>query len=377
MYASETHFYWLADSLPQLVWTVDAQGRVSYGNSAWYAHTGIGAGCALTDRYLPALHPQDRPLWSQVWEQSVACGEPYAVERRIRFGSDSNYVQQVEWGRPIRDEAGRTGEWLVIATDADDNERMIGQLQRSLDRKDNWLASLAHEMRSPLAPLLNAVQVLHRHGDEPVVVNQSCATLTRQVARLVRLVDDLFELIDVENARLFLARAALDLEAVVAGAIQTAQPALAARGHQVEVQSAPGTKVVEGDWRRLSRVFVNLLADAARHTGDGGRILVLIEREPDWVLVKVCHTGAGIPRKMLPHMFDAYVRVERGSCLSKEGPGLHLALARHLVELHGGTISVLSDGIGRGSEFTVRLPAARKSACPEHLTQTGRPIAVM
>jgi signal transduction histidine kinase len=250
-------------------------------------------------------------------------------------------------------------------------------LQRSLDRKDNWLVSLAHEMQEPLAPLLNTVQVLHRYGDERLVINQSCATLTRQIARLVRLVDDLFELIDVENARTSLTRTALDLELVIAGAIQTSQPILAARGHCVEMEATPGPKVVEGDSRRLSQVFVNLLHNAARYTGDGGRIRVLIEPAPGWVLVKVRDSGAGIPLGMLPHVFEAYTRLERGSGVSKDGPGLQLAFTRYFVELHGGSVSAHSDGAGRGSEFVVRLPALHQIAPPApSLAVAGRSIAV-
>jgi signal transduction histidine kinase len=187
MYASETCFHWLADSLAQLVWTVDATGRLSYGNAAWRARTKIGAGSSFSDRYLPTLHPQDRPLWKQTWEQAVASGESYAVERRIRFAVESDYVQQVEWGRPIRDDFGRTGDWLVIATDADENERLVAQLQRSLERKERWLTSIAHEMRGPFAPILSAVQIMGGHGAEPLVIDQACATLTRQVrSRRVR-----------------------------------------------------------------------------------------------------------------------------------------------------------------------------------------------
>ena len=359
MCGSETRFHWLADSLAQLVWTVDATGRISYGNAAWRSRTSLGVGSIFSDRYLPTLHPQDRPLWQQVWEQAVASGEPYAVERRIRFTRESNYVQQVEWGRPICDDFGRTGEWLLIATDADDNERLIAQLQCSLERKERWLTSIAHEMRGPFAPILGAVRTLGHPGDEPFIIDQACATLTRQVARLVRLVDDLFDLAELENARTFMARATLDLEAVIAGALEAVRPILAARGHGVELKTGPQLGIVEGDWRALNRVFVNLLANAARYTGSGGRICVLAEREPEWVIVTVRDTGAGIPQAMLSRVFDAYVRIERGAGVSNDSPGLGLALTRHLVELHGGTVSVLSDGPGRGSEFVVRLPAGR------------------
>jgi signal transduction histidine kinase len=372
MYASETRFHCLADSLAQLVWTVDPTGRLSFGNAAWRARTTISAGNTFAARYLQTLHPQDRPLWKQTWEQALASGESYAVERRIRFAADSNYVQQVEWGRPIRDDFGRTGEWLIIATDADENERLIAQLQRSLERKEHWLTSIAHEMRGPFAPILGAVQVMGRQGAEPHVTDEACVTLTRQIARLLRLVDDLFDLAEVEDARAFLGRATLDLEAVIAGAIQAVRPTLAARGHEIELQTGAGIGLVEGDWRCLNRVFVNLLTNAARYTGNGGRIRVLAKRESDraasegipsggdWIIVKVSDSGAGIPRGMLTRVFDAYVRIERGSGVAHDGPGLGLALTRYLVELHGGTVSAMSDGAGKGSEFVVRLPG-----CPE------------
>jgi signal transduction histidine kinase len=375
MYASETRFHCLADGLAQLVWTVDATGRLSFGNAAWRARTTISAGNTFADRYMQALHPQDRALWKQTWEQALASGESYAVERRIRFAVDSNYVQQVEWGRPIRDDFGRTGEWLVIATDADENERLIAQLQRSLERKERWLTSIAHEMRGPFAPILGAVQVMGRQGAEPHATNEACVTLTRQVARLLRLVDDLFDLAEVEDARAFLGRTTLDLAAVIAGAIQAVRPILAARGHQIELQTGAGIGLVEGDWRCLNRVFVNLLTNAARYTGDGGRIGVLAEREADWIIVKVSDSGAGIPRGMLTRVFDAYVRIERGSGVAHDGPGLGLALTRYLVELHGGTVSAMSDGAGRGSEYVVRLPAARSiERSAESPGRSSRPV---
>src|ERR1700730_17351923 len=113
--AVETHFHRLAESLSQLVWSVDAAGRLSYGNSAWYAFTAIGAGARFLESYLPALHPGDRSLWRQTWEQAVTSGEPYALERRIRFSPDGNYVRQLEWGNPMENSGGRTGGWVHLA----------------------------------------------------------------------------------------------------------------------------------------------------------------------------------------------------------------------------------------------------------------------
>jgi signal transduction histidine kinase len=355
--AVETHFHRLAESLSQLVWSVDAAGRLSYGNSAWYAFTAIGAGARFLESYLPALHPGDRSLWRQTWEQAVTSGEPYALERRIRFTPDCNYVRQLEWGNPVHNGGGRTGEWLIIATDADENERLIGHLRRSIEGKDKFLALVAHEMRGPLAPISNALQLLVRHMDEPPVVKQSCATLLRQVAQLARLVDDLFDLARAQNARIVLNRASIDLEATITSAIEAVQPIIVARRHNLTVVMPPDATVVDGDAGRLTQVFANLLVNAAKFTDSSGRIRVSVEREPDWVLVKVRDSGIGIPREMLQRVFDAYVQADRGSGASHGGLGLGLALARHLVELHGGTVDAYSDGPGQGSEFVVRLPA--------------------
>jgi signal transduction histidine kinase len=359
MLPTETHFHRLANSLAQLVWVVDPGGRVAYGNSAWYAFTAIGAGDPFLDHYLPALHPADRFSWRSAWEQAVSSGEPYALERRIRFTPDSNYVSQLEWGNPILANGVRTGEWMITATDVDENERLILQLRRRLESKDRFLAMLAHEMRSPLAPIANALRLVDEHMSEPMVITRSCAILARQVAQLVRFVDDLFDLARLQNAQLLLRCAPVELDTVIAAAIESAQPEIAARGQHLMVLASPRVLIVEVDAGRLSQVFANLLINAAKYTHEGGQICVFVEIESDWAIVKVRDSGIGIPREMLTRVFDAYVQGERGSAA---GAGLGLALVRHLVELHGGTVSASSDGPGRGSEFVVRLPLFSGSA---------------
>ena len=166
MLATEAHFHRLANSLAQLVWVVDAAGHLSYGNSAWHAFTAIGAGARFVEHYLPALHPADRSGWRDTWEHAVRCGEPYALERRIRGTPESNYVSQLEWGNPIRENGIGTGAWLITATDSDENERRIAELCRQIENKERFLALLAHEMRCPLAPIANAVRLLGRLLDD-------------------------------------------------------------------------------------------------------------------------------------------------------------------------------------------------------------------
>ena len=356
MLATEAHFRRLANSLAQLVWVVDAAGHLSYGNSAWHAFTAIGAGARFVEHYLPALHPADRPGWRNTWEQAVRCGEPYALERRIRGTPESDYVSQLEWGNPIRENGIGTGAWLITATDSDENERRISDLRRQIENKERFLALLAHEMRCPLAPIANAVRLLQEHGGEPAIVRQSCVTLARQVAQLVRFTDDLFDLARAQNMDFLFSDTPVELDAVIEAAVESSHPEITARGQSLIVAGATGV-TLSGDAGRLTQVFANLLINAAKFSNPGGEISIRTEVESDWVLVKVRDSGCGIAPGMLARIFEPYVQGE-GASAGVAGAGLGLTLVRHLVELHGGAVSARSDGPGMGSEFVVRLPAA-------------------
>src|SRR5882724_1146648 len=263
-------------------------------------------------------------------------------------------------------------------TDADESERVIAQLRRSIADKDRFLALVAHEMRGPLAPISSALQLLTRHIDEPQVVRQSTTLMTRQLAQLVRLVDDLLEVARSQIAEIPLKRELLGLENAVTAAVEAAQPIITSHGHHLTIMTPTDTTLVDGDAGRLAQVFANLLVNAAKFTNDGGRICISLEREADWALVRVRDSGIGISRDMLTRVFDAYVQAERGSAASKGGLGLGLALVRHLIELHGGTVSACSDGPGLGSEFIVRLPSVpqglQRLAVRAVVKTPGRPV---
>jgi signal transduction histidine kinase len=357
MHATKTRFCCLADALAQLVCIVDETGRVSYGNPTWYEFMGIEVGSPFLTSFLPALHPADRPLWERTWGQAVASGEPYVLERRVRHTTQSTYVWQIERGHPVRDGDGRIAEWILTASDAEENERLVTQLRRSLAGKDRFFALLAHEMRGPLAPISSALQLLALHFNEPPVVRQSSTLMTRQVAQLVRMVDDLLDLARSQNAQIPLERGLLELETAVRSAVEAAEPIINSHGHHLTLVTPASSMLVDGDAGRLTQVFANLLVNAAKFTHNGGEIAVSIQREADWALIRVRDSGIGIPHDMLSRIFDPYVQAGRGSAVRGGGLGLGLALARHLIELHGGTVNAYSDGPGRGSEFIVRLPS--------------------
>lgn len=303
----------------------------------------------------------DRQRWIDTWRHALESGESYGVERRVRFKADCDYVRQLEHGRPVRDASGKIVEWIVIATQADENDRLIAELRSSLRRKEQFLMVVAHEMRNPLAPIANALELLARRSDDPAIVATARALIARQVAQLGRLVNDLLELARYEHGQMDLRRNPVDLANVVAAAVETAQPIITARDHQLTTTTDPGATIVDGDEGRLTQVLVNLLINAAKFTDEGGRISLAVEKDTPSIFVKVRDTGIGIAPEMLPCIFDAYIQAEHQREASRGGFGLGLTLARQLVELHGGTLSAQSEGLGKGSEFIMRLPAATSS----------------
>jgi signal transduction histidine kinase len=258
----------------------------------------------------------------------------------------------------VRDASGDVPEWVLTTTTAhDESQQLIEGLRRSLVQKDDALIAVAHEMRSPLAPIASAVKLLERRGSDPDCVADMRALISRQVTQLARLVEDLLDMGRLERRQLGVHKERTDLRRVLAAAVETAQPIIAARNHQLTTTVLADGAVIEGDAGRLTQVVVNLLVNAAKFTDSGGRIRVSLERERSAFVIKVRDTGIGISPEMLPRIFDPYVRLEaRGG----SGLGLGLALARELVQLHGGALIAHRAGVGRGSEFMLELPVPKR-----------------
>jgi signal transduction histidine kinase len=226
------------------------------------------------------------------------------------------------------------------------------------DRRDEFLATLAHEFRNLLAPIRNGLQVLRLTGDRGEVIAQTWGVMERQVGRMERLVDDLLDVSCLNAGKFSLRAERLDLASVVRDALETSRPLIDAAGHQTVVSLPPWPLPVDGDPTRLVQVLANLLNNAAKYTPDGGQIWVSAERSGDEAVVRVWDTGAGITADMLPRLFEMFAQADRTPGRSPGGFGIGLALVRRLVEMHGGRVEAQSAGPGHGSEFTVRLPLA-------------------
>ena len=236
-------------------------------------------------------------------------------------------------------------------------------------RKDEFLAMLAHELRNPLAPIRNAVALLRMPGAQHMTADLG-QMIERQVNHMVRLVDDLMEVSRVTRGKIELRRAAVDLKEIIESAVETSRPLVDAAHHELTVVLPPVPLVVHGDTVRLAQVFANLLNNSVKYTDAGGRIHVTAQREDGYAVVTVSDTGIGIPADMQQRVFDMFVQAERPGRSAQPGLGIGLTLVRSLVELHGGRVVAASDGAGKGSRFTVRLPLARQAAEPARAPHT-------
>jgi PAS domain S-box-containing protein len=237
-----------------------------------------------------------------------------------------------------------------------ERRRMEDSLREADRRKDEFLATLAHELRNPLAPLRSGLQVLRRVGGTGPDAERMQAVMERQVDHLVRLVDDILEASRISRGKIELRREPVELADVIRQAVETSQPLIEASGHELTVELAPEPLLVDGDPVRLAQVFANLANNAAKYTEPGGRIRIRAECKGGEASVSVSDSGIGIPAEMLPRVFDLFAQFDRDSGRSQGGLGIGLALVRSLVEMHGGRVEVRSEGPGRGSEFTVHLP---------------------
>ncbi|OUM01992.1 hybrid sensor histidine kinase/response regulator [Variovorax sp. JS1663] len=241
---------------------------------------------------------------------------------------------------------------------------LLAGLRDADQRKTEFLATLAHELRNPLAPLSTALSLLARKQPVPEEAVKYYELMSRQVEHMVRLVNDLMEVSRITRGKIELHLAPVRLDAVIDDAIELSRPAMERAGHALELEVSGEPLVVRGDAVRLTQVFSNLLNNAAKYTPAGGRVKVVAQQQQRQAVVEVSDTGAGLAPGMLKSIFDMFVQVSGTAKEAQGGLGIGLTLVRSLVELHGGTVEAASEGMGRGATFTVRLPLSRNGAAP-------------
>ena len=248
------------------------------------------------------------------------------------------------------DVSGSTSDLLHQA------RRRVEELANANRRKDEFLAVLGHELRSPLASIVNGIHLLIHHKQDALASQKMQAMIERQVGRMTQLVDDLLDVSRITHGRLRLQREQIDLREVVSNAIQTLESDIRQRNHRVTLSLPDAPVWLLADPGRLEQVFVNLLANASKYTDTGGELTVAGRVQDDQAVVRVRDSGMGIAAEVLPHLFDLFWQADAAVSRSQSGLGVGLALVRNLVESHGGLVTAHSAGPGQGSEFTVYLP---------------------
>jgi len=363
---SEQRFRQLAENIDEVFWIADPQTtQVLYISPAYEQVWGRSCRSLYEQprSFLDAVHPDDRERVRVAALEKHARGESTDEEYRVvRPDGSVRWVR--DRGFPVRDAGGRVYRMVGIAEDITDKKRAEESLKEADRRKNEFLATLAHELRNPLAPIRIGLELLRRGQGNAAATDQACGMMERQVSQMVRLIDDLLDISRITRGRLQLRKERVELAAAVRNAVETSRPLVEASNHQLAIRLPPDPIYLNADPTRLAQVFSNLLNNAAKYTDRGGRIWLTADQRDHEVVVRVRDTGIGIPEEHLPGIFEAFSQTAPALERSQGGLGIGLSLVRGLVELHGGAVDAHSEGPAKGSEFVVRLPIIETSASP-------------
>ena len=275
-----------------------------------------------------------------------------------------------------RDAVGAVSQFISIAIDITEQKNMENQMRQIANelsesdrRKDEFLATLAHELRNPLTPIRTGLELIKLAGDSREVVEQVRTMMNRQLTQMVRLIDDLMDVSRINTGKLELRKEQIELTAVLNSAIETCEPLITQMGHELTVTYPKIPLVVDADLTRLAQVFLNLLNNAAKYTQPYGHIKLSVELQGGYIEVSVRDNGIGISADHMPRIFELFTQVDQSLSKAQGGLGIGLSLVKKLIEMHAGMIEVKSDGPGKGSEFVVRLPIVLQASWAEEVIQ--------
>ncbi|MBX5459898.1 MAG: response regulator [Steroidobacteraceae bacterium] len=335
-------------------------------------------------RALRLVHPEDRRTLLSRVRAATRRGEPFIQH----FRAVCSTAQQPLWvelhGTVVRDDVGVPVRVSGAVVDITAHKQAVDALAAADRRKDDFLATLAHELRNPLTAIGTAAHLLRNAHLESNQMSACVDMIRRQASHLARLVDDLLDVSRIIRDRLELQRERLDVCACLMGALDAVRASFTSKHHDLHIHLPHERLEVEGDKVRLAQVFANILTNAAKYTPERGSIAIAVERSSQWAVIRVRDSGIGITAADLPHVFDAFYQVDASLAHARGGLGIGLALVRRIAELHGGSAEAYSEGLGHGSEFVVRLPlaeqpssAAEPPARADVTLSTDRPLRIL
>jgi PAS domain S-box-containing protein len=343
--------------MTDVVWSADADGAFVTPQGSWQAYTGQSWEQCRGYGWADALHEEDRQHCLENWRQACRLGKLYESRGRLWHARSGAYRHFQLRATPLFHPDGRIREWVGSCTDVHEQRQAVEALHEADRRKDEFLATLAHELRNPLAPVRNAAHILRRAA--PAVPELVWATdaINRQVHHMTRLIDDLMDVSRISRGKLQLRVERVALSDVVQSAVETTRPLIDRLRHTLAVNLPPRPVHLDADPTRLAQVLGNLLHNAAKFTPPGGHISLAAEAAEGDIRIVVTDSGIGLTQEMQTRVFDMFTQGDRSLERSGGGLGIGLTLVKQLVEMHGGSVEVASDGAGKGSRFTIRLPS--------------------
>lgn len=347
----------MLSAVAQAVWETDAAGRCVVDSPSWREFTGQTLEEWLGEGWIDAVHPDDRDYALATWHTAVRNETLVNAEFRLRH-RDEGYCWTNVRAAPLRGAHGRVVKWLGMNIDIHERKLAEQALREADQRKDEFLMTLAHELRNPLASIRHGLEAARRKAADEPCRERLFDMMERQVHQLARLVDDLLDVGRISVGKVALERCRIDATEPLARSVEAMRATIESRGQSLEVCLPPAPVHVDGDVERLTQVFTNLLANATKYSRPGDRIRVVLREADDTAVVEVHDTGIGIPPEQLEQVFDLFSQVRQHEQHANDGLGIGLSLVQRLVRLHGGTVVAASGGVDQGSSFTVRLPLA-------------------
>ncbi|MDD4906916.1 MAG: PAS domain S-box protein, partial [Methylobacter tundripaludum] len=369
----------IIDAVPSMIFVKDREGRFMLSNEALAQCYGTSPDSltGLTDENFNPNADEVTHFYQNDLDVIRTGQSKLIPEEKVTHADGS-----VHWYStvkiPLYDTDNSCSKLLGVATDITERKHAEETLRLMDRRKDEFLAMLAHELRNPLAPIHNAVRLLKMQEATDPKLALSCNIIDRQVTHMTRLLDDLLDMARIMQGKIRLKIEHFELTDIVNNAIETSRPLLESRKQELIISQTMTPQWLEGDHVRLAQVLSNLLNNAAKYTGEGGKIRLSVMREGSDAVIEIKDTGIGISPDILPQIFDLFTQADHTLAHSQGGLGIGLTLVRQLVEIHGGTVTAASEGIGQGSTFTVRLPAlpmdssATESARTESVLPTSK-----
>jgi PAS domain S-box-containing protein len=361
----------MADAMPQKIFTARADGKFDYLNQQWQDYTGLALGELMGWGWTRLIHADDVDETLKGWLHSVGTGEPYQIECRFRQAT-GDYRWHLLRAQARRENSGAVSMWVGSNTDIDRLKRADEEKQQLLEReriarveaehasniKDEFLATLSHELRTPLNAILGWSQLILRGTRRPEDIQRGLEIIDRNARAQNKLIEDLLEMSSIVSGKVRLDVHQLDLAGVTEAAVESILPAAEAKGIHLRKTIDPAAGLVTGDSSRLQQIIWNILSNAVKFTPKGGMIEVVVERVASHLELTVKDSGVGIKQEFLAYVFDRFRQADSSLTRSHGGLGLGLAIVKQLVTLHGGNVRVESPGEGKGASFIVSLPLA-------------------